>query len=51
MIDLGIQARIEVESYAHWIVTLMNMSLIVGYEIETSLWDTVKRNRFNMEMA
>ena len=39
------------ESYAHWIVTSMNMSLIVGYEIEMSLWDTVKRDRFNMEMA
>ena len=29
----------------------MNMSLIVEYAIETSLWDVVKRDRWAMELA
>ena len=45
IIDEGLDARIQVESYAHWIVTSMNMSLILEYAIETSLWDVVKRDR------
>ena len=32
VIDKGLIARIQVESYAHWIITVLNMSLILEYE-------------------
>ena len=43
VIDLVLSARLEVESYAHWLVTVMNMSLILEYETSASLWDVVTR--------